>query len=358
MENEIEKVKCSNCGYEINPDDAIECSECGEQLCDACISTCRSCGRKLCADCLHECDSCGRVMCSDCSHELDCGHEVCGNCDRYCDDHNYSYCRDCTCERCAEDDCPDLKSASENPRVFYCGANPEWECIRTASDRRDAMCFGVELECNFSGKNEPRVLRVPVSYLPEKHIWKEDGSIGDGAELVTAPHSLAAWRKVDTRGMLQKLKAYGATSYDSGRCGLHIHTCRSAYDDLLIEKLKLFFSRNRDYVIAFSRRTDEQLRWCGFPDMRGFSMWSHQKYSALHDTGNTIEWRIFRGTLYWPRFKASLQFVDSLISYCRLISKQHAASRESLRGFYDHIDRLGYKELKACNSRWTIEEGN
>ena len=119
----------------------------------------------------------------------------------------------------------------------------------------------------------------------------------------------------------------GYTSHQAGTCGLHVHVNRNAFgcteglQDACIARILYFFEKNWEELLKFSRRTQSQLnQWAaryGYKDQPR-EILDHAKkgggcgrYSCVNlQNYNTIEFRIFRGTLKYNTLIATLQLVD------------------------------------------------
>ena len=176
----------------------------------------------------------------------------------------------------------------------------------------------------------------------EKYVYiKQDGSLDKGMELVTHPCTYAYhMQKMGWKYILDECDRQGYSSHDIGTCGIHIHISKVAFgstitkQELNIAKLLLFFETNWSNIKKFSRRnTDSIKKYC---DRYGNLSVSEPveetvkkakdakgRYFAVNlQNENTIEIRIFRGTLKIETFKASLQFTHLLTELMPTISLQ------------------------------------
>lgn len=130
------------------------------------------------------------------------------------------------------------------------------------------------------------------------------------------------WAKV-----LQEAIRLGYTSHQTTTCGLHVHVNRDAFgiseaeQDAVIARILYFFEKNWEELLKFSRRTPRQLEyWAaryGYKDQPK-ELLDHAKkgchggrYTSVNLTNaDTIEFRIFRGTLKYNTLIATLQLVD------------------------------------------------
>lgn len=180
--------------------------------------------------------------------------------------------------------------------------------------------YGLELEIEgVTSNNRFPVLEAPSKYIPQRYMYKRDGSLDEtGAELVTSPLRLTT---IQTKfpGLCDELQDLGCNSFDSGRCGLHLHVsnfdCRKLLKKTSVLNLACacynFMADNRDYVLRFSSRAKDQLN--SYASLNYGPTNTYTRYKAVNLCNNTMEFRIFRGTLLAKRLIASAEFVDALI---------------------------------------------
>ena len=310
------------------------------------------------------CDSCGGIfdrgelspmgaslLCSDClSRETTfCTH--CG--ERIFWDENAGDSRTPLCQRCSEQH---YVSCSRCGRVLQ-----DYDAFYREEDDDEPMChdcynrylgslihdyyykpepifygnglrfFGVELEIDGGGEsndNASEILKL-ANAKNSLAYCKHDGSLNDGFEIVTHPMSLdfhqhqMPWKEV-----LRNAVELGYTSHQAGTCGLHVHVSRLAFgtteqeQDAAIARVLYFFEKHWEELLKFSRRTQHQLdHWAsryGYKDQPR-EILEHAKkgyagrYTAVNLTNrDTIEFRMFRGTLKCNTLLATLQLVDRI----------------------------------------------
>lgn len=193
--------------------------------------------------------------------------------------------------------------------------------------------FGVELEIDGAGEDDTsarRIMEIANGNGVENLYCKHDGSLDDGFEMVTHPMTLEyhmkemPWAKI-----LQEAIHLGYTSHQATTCGLHVHVNRKAFgeteeaQDAVIARILYFFEKNWEELLKFSRRTPRQLeRWAtryGYKDQPK-ELLDHAKkgyhggrYTSVNLTNtDTIEFRIFRGTLKYNTLIATLQLLDRI----------------------------------------------
>jgi hypothetical protein len=192
--------------------------------------------------------------------------------------------------------------------------------------------FGVELEVDKGGKYDEYARRVlDVANYNEEHIYiKSDGSLDDGFEIVSHPMSLEYHLDdMDWEGVMETAKMLGFRSHDTSTCGLHVHISRSALGEDIdqqedtISKMMYFIELHWNELLKFSRRTESNMaRWSA---RIGYEKTSkevlkkakdgyHGRYVAVNiKNRNTVEIRMFRGTLKYNTFVATLQMVNKIV---------------------------------------------
>ena len=182
--------------------------------------------------------------------------------------------------------------------------------------------FGVELEVEVAkGDRIDSVTAVnAVANLDEngKFCWFEtDGSLSNGYEIITQPMGLDqheqfwGWLKTDlTKPLL---------SHKTTTCGLHIHVSRKGLSKLQLSKMISFVNHpdNEEFITALARRYAQNYARIGQKKIS--TAWKSQqsRYDAINmEPRQTVEFRLFRGTLKYEAVIASIQFVNALVAYC------------------------------------------
>ena len=174
-----------------------------------------------------------------------------------------------------------------------------------------------------------------------EHIYcKHDGSLEEGFEIVTHPMTLDYHlNQMNWKGVLIRLKNLSYLSHQAGTCGLHVHVNRTSLGETFedqeetIARILFFFEKHWEELLKFSRRTNSQLaRWAaryGFKD-KPKEILDHAKnggnngrYSCVNlENRNTIEFRIFRGTLKLNTLIATLQLVNKICDVAYSLSDE------------------------------------
>jgi len=350
-------TKCDECGSFIEKDKLI--------LQDGKLY-CSSCHKKVYIEC-----SCCKVIvykdqikigkkdkkyyCANCYSQL---FTSCGGCKlemfkkdnlhRQGIDGSY-YCKPCfnerfgTCDKCGNYQYHDDLRIDEDTGKKYC-LNC-WRQIAPIKDYRfvpkyefqkfaweNTLFLGFELEIDTPPNILPEQVAIRFSNFLKKEgindymYFKHDGSI-KGFELVTHPLTLQFMHKnLKMKTWLSWLASNNCTSYDNEHCGLHIHVNKKFFKVLDVVKLRLFIKNNWEPVVKFSQRNGIGMSYCS-PDPASVKeilgcRAQQGRYWALNlNTGDkqTIEFRIFRGTLRHERLIATMQFIDAICHFVKTI---------------------------------------
>lgn len=361
-----EKVKCYNCGEEIKREEGYEYKN--GVLCQDCYHenfvVCEDCGalipaeyakvvnphlenkKYVCTDCstnYQKCSHCeslvsnseiwgsdsDTVICYNCSSN----YVQCEECNRivHVDSSYYSDVNDCDyCRECYEElDSSYIEEYSYKPVPEFLGESEE------------CLYLGIELEVDYGSNLKATTKRIYDDF-PNVYM-KHDGSLSrTGFEIVSHPCTLQyhsnqlGWKEIMNICMENDYK-----SHDTSTCGLHIHLSRAflgedeTQQDLNIAKLIILFDRFWEtHIVPFSRRNINSLQqWAEKPSVECMNTdteteifdkvkkYKNQgRYKAINlQNLSTIEFRLFRGTLNFNTFLASLQFVVTITKFVKSI---------------------------------------
>ena len=404
MENmEKEMVECVNCGQLISKDDmtmtdnGLICQECLEadySFCENCNSFHRSNdmievynspwdGRSewLCQSCAenvaHQCAACGNWYregieeCQDGNWE---GEYLCEDCG---DNHGYSFCADCgnycQCEYNEDDDnyyCSSCFPEDEMNNILPYGST-ELEFYGN-HNRTENLYMGYELE-NSDGTEDVELMDeqagVCLAVFKGQAECKEDGSLNNGFEFVSQPATLPDHLALGTDKVMAKMIEYGYRSHDAGCCGLHVHIDRKYFaieKEELQDEFEMLFTNNLEWIKRFSRRHNydychisntkktsaEDIQITGKPKVK--ATWT--RGAVNYNNYGTIEFRIFRGTLKYNTFVATLQFVQMFCDFVKTRSLEGLAMVR-LHEFIKEAKDRNYQEfLTYLEERKITEE--
>lgn len=312
---------CSACGNSCSHDQLTEFD--GQMLCSHCLNNettiCYRCGDRiwnddnagdsrtpLCQSCYERfytsCEHCGRIICHDDAYYGD-------------DDQDNPLCWHCYCHTQQDSQIHDYYYKPEP--IFYGNGN---------------RYFGLELEIDGAGENSDHACQIMrLANCGKELIYcKHDGSLDNGFEIVTHPMTLDFHLKeMPWAAVLKRAIEQGYLSHQANTCGLHIHVNRDAFgsteaeQDACIARLLYFFEKHWEELLKFSRRTQRQLeRWAaryGYKeqprDILDHAKKGHHggRYACVNlQNTETIEFRVFRGTLKYNTLIATLQLVNKV----------------------------------------------
>jgi hypothetical protein len=199
--------------------------------------------------------------------------------------------------------------------------------------QRDLL-FGIELEVDHGGEDGHKarqLLDLINGEEDERYIYvKHDGSLYDGFEVVSHPAKLSVHlNEICWKEAFKLLKENGYESDKTSSCGLHVHINRlflgRTYKRIteVEARILFFFEHFWDKIVRFSRKSEYQIsRWSNKYDTYDYEQALMQNeesryYSINFQNKATIEFRVFKGTLDYDTFVATLLFVDNLVRYCK-----------------------------------------
>lgn len=193
----------------------------------------------------------------------------------------------------------------------------------------------------------------------KKRKWiyiKSDGSLNNGFEVVTEPATVEAhlslpWDKVC--GFYHK---NGIIADNTTTCGLHVHVNKSVLNEEAQIKLAYFVATQKSKMEKVARRPANN--WAMYKDARTSLTQIHKsggKYEALNwSPVNTVEFRLFKGTVNQHIMLASVEFTQACILFTSSVSmdilKEHA---KAWKAFVKFCDERKYKHLRS----YLVERG-
>ena len=182
--------------------------------------------------------------------------------------------------------------------------------------------LGVELEVEGYSVDPATAARAIHDHVNggefgRKVFFERDGSLSNGFEIISQPMSVPALRETFEFLRLPSL-VRGLRSHRTSTCGLHVHVSRAGLSNLTIARAVTFVndSGNDAFIQALARRyntgfcniTEKDLDTAHLPGDR---------YEAINLTGSqTIEFRLFRGSLKYEAVVAAVEFCHALLEYC------------------------------------------
>lgn len=368
---------CDSCG-EWHPADDFNEIECGwgrrnYRMCSACteqavyrgdVFWCDDCqtynesatinrytlrnGDTICEDCFDNNDYC---ICADCGEVLRTWDAV------WSEEDEEWYCRDCYR--------PSSKRIHDycfRPEAVFHGLHKtfSWEYPSFG----DPITIGFELEVDHGDDRQGCANELTSTFDEDTLYLKNDGSVD--FEIVTHPHTLEAYmNELDLDKLCCIPPKYGYSSHNAGTCGLHCHVGRSQLGEdatmrwSVITRIALLMYRHWDSLVVFSRRKESQLsHWANAPQfsfdygrtyndaelaalVRKYYA-PRGRYQALNlEPSQTIEFRLWRGTLVPETLKATLQLTSNIVEFCmnNTLEKVANSTWEEVTG-YKHYSEL------------------
>lgn len=364
--------KCVACGeyVSLEDDDYVNDRD-GELYCESCrddhLSYCEHCDEYSDSDKFAHIADLDEYWCDDCA---DCYAYRCEECGDYvsqnCGDDNTLLCNSCYADHyCTCDDCNEV--IHNNNAYFHDDGTYCESCYNDnhssnvheysyepylnfqSSDEDDEKCLaylGFELEAGGVTSSERNRIADSISDGEDTFYLKEDGSIPEyGFELVSHPITLKRHKELDWADVLRQMSNAGMKSHDLGEesCGLHVHVSRnylSPYKWLLID---WFISKYQSQFETIARR--KETHWARFKKSNGlpvkdvYGKSSGTRYQAVNfENTNTVEFRLFRGTLKYSTFMATLEIVDALVHWANQLSiSDILASGDAFANFTAYI---------------------
>jgi len=275
------------------------------------------------------CDACGTYCDRDDLHSLSDNDLICESCtsDYYWNEGAGYYQEDPVEDEEDSDGC--ILSRHQSKKIL--GYIPtEYE------KRKPQVYLGLELEMEVNrdsyrtDKAEELLDAIKHAKGSDNNFYRyasteDDGSLNYGFEMVTAYTGLDI-HKQQLKFFKNRFK--DVKSHDTTSCGLHVHICKSDMTMLHASKLVFFINddNNTKLIHAIARRSDwwacklhpsktKDLSYIK-DTLRNYNSKSNQlkylntdRFEALNfQNANTVEFRIFRGTLKYETIMACLEF--------------------------------------------------
>ncbi len=281
----------------------------------------------------------GEQWCQDCT---DRGAYWCDDCDEYNSD---------GCDRCDDDGAGRIiHDYSYRPDAIF-----------HSTDKNERLYFGLEIEVEAGSRRIEAASYAQQLEVLDLAYLKNDGSLENGFEIVTHPmsHGFFKQEAQEFWAVLEQLRSnnqYKVKSWDTRTCGLHIHISRTGFSGgaHMHRFLNLVYS-NPDFYSTLAGRTSDQ--WAKFTDINvreyarnadgeriftpdgGYEITSKRtfmhklqpdrnsdRYSAVNTNNReTLEMRIFRGTVNGDTIKAQLDLAHASVEYTRTLTVQDVA---------------------------------
>lgn len=400
----IEQLQCSICGELVD-------SLCDNNMCEKCDSKhyeCDACGAltheddlasvynssdrslliNICNSCYEDsfvCERChqrnhgesyevdGEIWCERCTHNMAYECDRCGEytaststvtsdyrsdadwCDRCLDNHAW-WCDNCNLHHRDGECCPN-EAAVDDDGIHEYDYEPEFVFIGSGNRH-----YGIELEV----ENIDGAYSCP-STCTDNIYYKHDGSLNNGFEIVTHPHTLGKLiESYNTKSGLFEAVEFlqdNAKSHNTKTCGLHIHVSKP--DSLTSAKMFNLVANNIEVFEKLCRRRTNS--YCCIDSMPtvgvidNYATYSNYgtRYGALSYRDDTLEFRLPRGTLKASTIIATVEMLDAMVEYC----SETSAIDISIDGYlekcktYKHLSEYD-RFVKLINGEYDVYNAN
>lgn len=279
-------------------------------------------------------------LCSSCFHKvLDGRFTLCTSCGRYRPSAGVI---DGVCVGCRSV----IKYSTYSPKPRF----------KTVEGDTDNIFIGFELE---AGDLECPSIRMDtaevVNDLGEGFLYlKEDCSIPDyGFEVVTHPASLQFHRQWKHAEVLEVMREAGMLSHDAeSACGLHVHVNRSALSSMKWLFVDWFVNKHKNFWVKVARRDDDY--YAAYTDLhyqvhvccnklKDICGKGYDKFVAVNFCHKqSVEFRIFRGSLRYKTLLGTLELVHALISWAKEVKMHDVLLTGALPLFIDFVKTHDY----------------
>ena len=348
--DEVDTKCCIACNTELNSDDDGTTTSSGDPVCDSCVVMCIHCETVMTVDDEYN-DVEGELWCQGCTRN---DAHWCDLCDNYFTGYTYGTddSDDTMCERCYENNttyCEDCDSVYLNGCEYNHDEDNDSRLIHdysyrpdpkfySSEDEQTRLYFGIEIETEVRGGDygQRRVAAEYAQQLESEGLayLKSDGSLECGFEIVTHPLSHSYFMNDastlwNTIGILKE--RYDMMAWGTKTCGLHIHISRAGFSGGSHQHrfLQLVYN-NKDFYEVLAGRSSSH--WAKFDDnidpTTGAKSFKHKferggsdRYSAVNTNNRqTLEMRIFRGSLNTRFIKSCIDLAHASVEFTRVMS--------------------------------------
>lgn len=287
-------------------------------------------------DCTFECHNCGERNHND---------DMCGD----------GYCEGCDSDRNDDDDDGECDRGGDPYRIR---GYTDRAANHFTPEGKGPLFFGIELEVEAKKGDPVMQARLAYEQLGLDYVtMKSDGSLSEnGFEIVTRPDTAEVHKRKFAKFLETASKTM--TSWNNGRCGMHIHATRDAMSQLQLGKLLVWLNHEANVPIIKLIAGRSLDRWAKTEYGKKASdakRFSHDRYVTLNVSGPTAELRIFRGTLKSESFLKNLEFYEALIEFTAP-AKHRLSDMEQPQPFFKFIitNAKKYSNLHAFCTRRRI----
>jgi len=358
-EDEPDIVRCVGCGQSADESgcDIIELEEGAN--CTSCLSSCDACGEwykhrdnihyypDICGDCQDDhfsCMNCGNVHSYDDSiTSVDSEETYCSR----CADRQWQYCGECSewyADYNSNDDCQEVYRYGINDYSFK-----PTPIFHYRPEKQSKTFFGFELEVEAVHETISRGVDIVRDYTTDDLVYlKGDGSLNDGFEIVTHPMTHDYAMENFPWEMIEKLRQAGYRSWNTDTCGLHVHASRTSFVDRShLWKWTYLINKNNKECIELAGRNSHYAQFYGVKPTSDIVLrkeMPRERYVAINlNPRDTVEVRIFKGSLRIARVKTALDFMQSTIEFADKLTIKDASAGNTWGMYRDYVGEHSHR---------------
>jgi hypothetical protein len=216
---------------------------------------------------------------------------------------------------------------------------------------KDTPHIGVELEVEVKD-NERQEIAEGLHYHNDDLFWtEEDGSINYGFEIVSMPCSLEYHQNsFPWKAMVEYLSEQGCRSHDTTTCGLHVHVSIGNMTREQLSDLVFFVHTQKTMLETLARRGSNG--YTKFKDVKKGDTtlsYNRDRYEAVNlQNDNTIEFRLWRGTLKYDTLIATIELSHAIVEFIKVYAKDLESTTATYHDFIRYInDNECYTNARA-----------
>lgn len=377
-DDEPDIVSCSNCGKPFAEGGEPNITSDNKTLCDFCYDFrfhgCHTCERIIDRDNddYHTAYNGSELVCQGCFEDYYFYCDNCGDCKSVDEAYAFQHNESTWCERCCDyyaywcDHCDERHQEGYECRPSrliqgYCyrpdpifrfyTSEDKYSFSYHEGDGKGQTFMGFELEVENYSATISDGANVFEELLEERLLYlKDDGSLSDGFEIVTHPCTLTYYHRHKDRWAdpIAELLRLGYRSWNTSTCGMHIHVSRRAFKNKAhLWRFAYFMNSNPLPLQRLAGRKSDQ--WASFEGQKGEASkiiagkksYPNSRYVAVNlSNRDTVEIRIFRGSLLPRRIMSNLALVDSVVEYTRNMSVKEVNDAMSWGDYEKYVRNL------------------
>lgn len=224
---------------------------------------------------------------------------------------------------------------------------------------KNLQYYGIELEVE-RRKDCPYDIADSINCMFDDFaICKNDGSLDNGFEIVTAPATYGFHKDRWEDFFNSKLCQENLKGWNTDTAGLHIHIGRKTLRPTDIGKILVFVNddTNENFINGIAGRSSQQWAKRSPKKVSDVLRPSGEKYEAVNTNHyHTIELRIFRSNITRHGFYRVLEFTDALVNFVKL-GTTLANTTLHYKAFCHFVSKPEWRSQYPNLLAWLIRKG-